>query len=167
MEGNPQTNKEDFRKLAIDYFQQAYQAQMKGELTEAILLYTKSIELCPTAEAYTFRGWTYSFMGKYGEAIVECHKAIEVDPDFGNPYNDIGAYLIELGRFDEAIPWLEKATQAKRYESYCFPHLNLGRIWEKKGDYFKAMEAYEKALKANPDYTLARMSLRKLQAMMN
>ena len=158
---------EDLKKLAIDYFQQAYQKQMKGKLKEAIFLYTKSIELHPTAEAYTFRGWTYSFMGKHHEAIAECHKAIEVDPDFGNPYNDIGAYLIELGKLDEAIPWLEKAIEAKRYDSYCFPHLNLGRIWEKKGDYFKAMASYENALKANPDYTLARMSLRKLQAMMN
>lgn len=155
------------RELAIDYFQQAYQKQMNGDLEEAIALYTKSIELHPTAEALTFRGWTYSFMGKYEEAMAECHKAIGVDPDFGNPYNDIGAYLIELGKLDEAIPWLEKAICAKRYDSYCFPHLNLGRIWEKKGDYFKAMASYESALRANPDYTLARMSLRKLQALMN
>ena len=158
---------EEFHKLAIDYFKQAYEAQMKGSLEEAVVLYTRSIEFHPTAEAFTFRGWTYSFMGRYDEAIAECHKAIEVDPDFGNPYNDIGAYLIELGRFDEAIPWLEKAILAKRYESYCFPHLNLGRIWEKKGDYLKAAACYENALKANPDYTLARVSLRKLQAMMN
>ena len=158
---------EEFRRLAIGYFEQAYQAQMKGALDEAVVLYTKSIELYPTAEAYTFRGWTYSFMGKYDEAIVECRKAIEVDPDFGNPYNDIGAYLIEMNRLDDAIPWLEKAILAKRYDSYCFPYLNLGRIWEKRGNYFKAMEAYENALRANPEYALARLSLRRIQAMMN
>jgi len=90
----------EFKKLAIDYFQKAYREQMRGALDQAVVLYTKSIELHPTAEAYTFRGWTYSFMGKYEEAIGECHKAIEVDPEFGNPYNDIGAYLIELGRLD-------------------------------------------------------------------
>ena len=158
---------EPLKELAMDYFQQAYQKQMAGELEEAMILYTRSIELCPTTEAYTFRGWTYSFMGKYEEAIAECHKAIAADPDFGNPYNDIGAYLIELGRYDEAIAWLEKAIRAKRYDSYCFPHLNLGRIWEKKGDYFKAIASYENALKANPEYLLARASLRKLQALMN
>ena len=48
--------------------------------------------------------------GRLEEAIEECHKAIAVDPTFGNPYNDIGAYLIEMGRLDEAIPWLERAT---------------------------------------------------------
>jgi Flp pilus assembly protein TadD len=40
------------------------------------------------------------------EAIAECHRAIEIDPDFGNPYNDIGAYLIERGDLRGAIPWL-------------------------------------------------------------
>ena len=158
---------EDVKELAFQYFNEAYEQQMKGDLEQAVMLYRKSLELYPTAEAYTFRGWTYSFMGKYDEAIAECHKAIATDPDFGNPYNDIGAYLIELDRYDEAIPWLEKAIHAKRYESYCFPHLNLGRIWEKKGDYFKALTCYENALKMNPDYTLARISLQKLQALMN
>jgi hypothetical protein len=39
-------------------------------------------------------------------------RAIQVDPDFGNPYNDIGAYLINLGRHDEAMAWLEQAIGA-------------------------------------------------------
>ncbi|MGA2847071.1 MAG: tetratricopeptide repeat protein, partial [Candidatus Acidiferrales bacterium] len=72
-------------------------------------LYTKSLDIFPTAEAHTFLGWTYHFQGKVDEAIAECKRAIEVDPEFGNPYNDIGSYLIALGRHDEAIPWLEQA----------------------------------------------------------
>jgi tetratricopeptide (TPR) repeat protein len=66
--------------------------------------------LHPTAEAHTFLGWTYHFQGRLDDAIAECKRAIEIDPEFGNPYNDIGAYLIELKRFDGAIPWLERAT---------------------------------------------------------
>lgn len=38
------------------------------------------------------------------EAIAECHKAIALDLDFGNPYNDIGVYLIEREDLDGAIP---------------------------------------------------------------
>ncbi len=90
--------------LAIEIFRDAYRHQMKGDLHEAAELYRQSIETYPTAEAYTFLGWTYSFMGDFDAAIAECHHAIEIDPDFGNPYNDIGAYLIEKGQIDEAIP---------------------------------------------------------------
>jgi len=157
----------DDKKQAYDFFLKAYEYQMNGNIDNAVALYKKSLETFPTAEAHTFLGWTYSFMGMYDEAIEECHKAISTDPDFGNPYNDIGAYLIEQGQLDEAIPWLEKATQAKRYESYCFPHFNLGRIWEQKGEWVQAVEAYRNALFENPNYALAAKALRRLQSIMN
>jgi Tfp pilus assembly protein PilF len=107
--------RDEVKQLALEYFQRAYECQMKGQLEEAVRLYKESIELYPTAEAHTFLGWMYSFMGRLDEAIEECHRAIAVDPDFGNPYNDIGAYLMQQGRYDEAIPWLQKAMTAPRY----------------------------------------------------
>src|ERR1700682_712545 len=97
--------------------QEAYQAQMEGDYERAVELYRRSLALHPTAEAHTFLGWTFHFQGKIDDAIAECKRAIEVDPEFGNPYNDIGAHLIELGRFEEVIPWLEGALEARRYEA--------------------------------------------------
>src|SRR6266699_4235822 len=132
-------NEETPKKRAIRLLEEAYQRQMKGDLDEAVDLYQKSIEAFPTAEAYTFLGWTYSFLGRIDDAIEECRKAIEVDPTFGNPYNDIGAYLIEKGSPEDAIPWLERAIVAPRYENYNFAHLNLGRVYEGKNDLMKAM----------------------------
>ena len=125
------------RAEAQRHFQQGYEAQMQGRLEEAVAHYQRSIALHPTAEAHTFLGWTYSFQRKYSEAIQECHNAIGVDPEFGNPYNDIGAYLIELGREEEAVTWLERAKQAARYEPRHYPYFNLARIptrfdWESK-----------------------------------
>ena len=158
---------EEDEKLALDYFQQAYSCQMKGDLEDAVELYKKSISIVPTAEAHTFLGWTYSFMGRYDDAIAECRQAIGIDPDFGNPYNDIGAYLIEMGDYEAAIPWLEKATEARRYENYCFPHYNLGRVYERKHQWLKAKQCYRDSLQHNPQYTLAKASLRRLRAMMN
>jgi Tfp pilus assembly protein PilF len=153
--------------LASEYFQRAYEKQMKGELQEAEELYKKSIEVFPTAEAYTFLGWTYSFMGRVDDAIAECHKAIEVDPTFGNPYNDIGAYLLQKGDIDEAIPWFERALQAPRYESYCFPHMNLGRAYEAKRDWLRAKDEFRKAVEQRPDYTPAKQGLARIRAMFN
>ena len=155
------------KQLAASYFQQAYELQMKGQLNEAVNYYHLSIETCPTAEAYTFLGWTYSFMGKLDDAIQQCYKAIQVDPEFGNPYNDIGAYLIEKGQLDDAVPWLTRAITAKRYASYEFPHLNLGRVYEQKGAWQRAIDEYQLALKANPSYALASRALKRIQALLN
>jgi tetratricopeptide (TPR) repeat protein len=154
-------------ELAEEYFRKAYACQMAGRLEEAIRYYRQSIELEPTAEAHTFLGWTYSFQRRYEEAIEECRKAIEIDPDFGNPYNDIGAYLIELGRWDEAIPWLEKALQAPRYEPRHYPHFNLARVYVHRYEYDRAIRHLEEALALEPGYAAARRELARLRARLN
>ena len=157
----------DKRELALSLFQEAYEQQMDGDLDAAIALYKKSLQVHPTPEAHTFLGWTYSFQGRYDDAIRECQKAIEADPEFGNPYNDIGAYLIEDGRHEEAIPYLKRALAAKRYEAHHYPHYNLGRVLEKKGLWPEAIQEYQEALRIQPDYDLAQRSLARLQAQLN
>jgi len=158
---------EERLEKAAELFQCAFHAQMNGELDTAVALYKQSIEAYPTAEAHTFLGWTYSFQGSLADAIAECKKAIEVDPDFGNPYNDIGAYLIELGQLDEAIPWLEKASRAPRYEAPHYPHFNLGRVYVAKEMYNRAIEEFGNALGLRPDYEIARKAIDALKIKLN
>ncbi|MBL8149941.1 MAG: tetratricopeptide repeat protein [Blastocatellia bacterium] len=155
------------RDFAMSLFQKAYKAQMAGKLEEAIDLYKQSIDVMPTAEAHTFLGWTYSFQNRLDEAIEECFKAIEVDSTFGNPYNDIGVYLMEKGDHVAAVPWLKRAMVAPRYECYFYPHYNLGRIYEKQGKLIEAMGCYSRAVEYNPNYKLAIKSIRKLQKILN
>jgi tetratricopeptide (TPR) repeat protein len=158
---------DDVRKRAEELFESAYEAQMRGDLDDAVTLYRMSLNAHPTAEAHTFLGWTYSFQGRLDDAIAECKKAIAVDPDLGNPYNDIGAYFIEMGRYDEAIPWLEKATQAPRYEAPHFPRFNLGRAYVAKEMYSRALEEFQQALRLRPDYAAAQAVVEALKRKLN
>jgi tetratricopeptide (TPR) repeat protein len=161
------TDKETLRAEALQWWQRGQQAQGRGDLDEAIELYSRSLEIFPTAEAYTFRGWAYSFQERLNEAIAECHKAIETDPDFGNPYNDIGAYLIQQGDYFNAIPWLNKALTAKRYEARHYPWFNLGQIYEAQQQQIVAMNCYRKAFALNSSYTQALKAFRRLQAVLS
>lgn len=155
------------QEAAAEYFRQAYELQSNGDYEQALILYTRSIEAFPTAEAYTFRGWTYSFVGDYDSAIEDCRRAIKVDPEFGNPYNDIGAYLIEQEKWDEAIPWFEKAMLAKRYEARSYPHFNLGRVYEHKRQWEKAKRCYAQAYAIDKRYVTALVAFRRLTARFN
>ena len=152
---------------ATEIWQEAYRHQMRGELERAIELYRKSIEVHPTAEAHTFLGWTYSFQGRLDEATQECLRAIEVDPDFGNPYNDIGCYLMQQGKLDEAIPWLEQAKRAPRYEPRQFPFMNLGRIYVKQAKWLEALREFEQAVRMAPTDKSAHKMLHELRARFN
>ena len=106
---------------------------MQGELDRAIELYRRSIEVCPTAEAHTFLGWTYSFQG----------------------------------RLDEAVPWLERAKQAKRYEPRQFPYMNLARIHVKQGRWWDALREFEGAVRLAPGDTELRRALHSLRGRLN
>ena len=158
---------EERQRRAVETFQEAYRRQMAGDLEAAIAGYQQSIALYPTAEAHTFLGWTYSFQGRYEDAIAECKEAIAVDADFGNPYNDIGSYLIKLERLDDAIPWLEAALKARRYEPRHYPHCNLGQVYWKKGMLARAAEEFERALAIAPDYPFARAALDAIRKQLN
>ena len=160
-------SEEDRRRRAIETWQQAYDHQMRKEFEEAICLYQESIAICPTAEAHTYLGWTYSFQGRLDEAIEECHKAIAVDPDFGNPYNDIGVYLMQKGDLDGAIPWLEKAKRAPRYDPRQFPYMNLGRIYLRRGQWTEALRELEAGERVVPNDPGMRKMLHELLAKFN
>lgn len=149
------------------FFQEGYRHQMSGDLDAAVESYRRSIELYPTAEAHTFLGWAYSFQGKIDEAIRECEIAIQIDPDFGNPYNDIGVYLMEKGEHEAAIPWLVKAMQAKRYEPRHYPHINMARVRAKKGEIDEAIAELRKALQLEANHVGARRELHRLIGMLN
>ena len=157
----------EIRAEAQRHFQQAYEAHMQGRLEEASAHYQRSIALHPTAEAHTFLGWVYSHQGRPDDAIAQCKIAISVDPEFGNPYNDIGAYLIEMGREDEAVEWLERAKRAPRYEPRHYPYFNRARVHVKRHEILEAIRELERALSIEPRYVTARRELHRLRGLLN
>ena len=157
---------DDLRR-ATELWRAAYRYQMEGNLDRAIEHYQRSVAVHPTAEAHTFLGWSMSFQGRFAEATAECLRAIEIDPDFGNPYNDIGVYLMQQGKLDEAIPWLGKAKQARRYEPRQFPFMNLGRVYLKQGRWWDALREFEGAVQAAPGDVHAAKMLHQLRGQLN
>ena len=154
-------------RQAVELFRKAYLAQTARDYDRAIELYNESIRVFPTAEAYTFLGWAYSFRGEYDRAIAECLAAISIDAGFGNAYNDIGSYLVAKGNFYDCVRWFELAMRAPRYEARAYPHFNLGRVYEKRGKFLRAAKHYGLALREQPDYLQAYVALRELQGRLN
>ncbi len=157
----------DALETALQLWQEGTHRLLSGDLEEAVALFTRSLEVRPTAEAYTFRGWAYSFAGRLDDAIEECRKAIATDPAFGNPYNDIGCYLMEQGKLDEAISWFEQAKRALRYEPRHFPYLNLGRLRAARGEFAEAILEFQGALAQAPDDPVAAQFLETLKYKVN
>lgn len=152
------------KRRALEICSQARELHGKGETAKAIPIYGKSIRLLPTAEAHAFLGWAYSAHHRYDLAIIECLTAIEIDPEYGNSYNDIGSYLVSQGKLDESISWFEKAKRAPRYEARYYPFMNLGRVYSAKGFKLRAIREFESALALEPMEESCLESVRRLRA---
>jgi tetratricopeptide (TPR) repeat protein len=154
-------------ELAKEYLRKAYSCQLVGKNDEAIINYKLSIQLSPTAEAYTFLGYVYGIEGRYEEAIKQCKLAIEKDKDFGNPYNDIGYYLMKLGDFENAIDWFKLAIKSNKYDDRYKPYFYLGKIYSKRYELDKAINYFKDCLRLKPDYLPAKQEFYKAVGLMN
>jgi tetratricopeptide (TPR) repeat protein len=145
------------------YFRMGYFYQIEGDLHAAAECYIQSIEHNPNPEAHTFLGWVLSMMGEIDHAIEECKKALKLDPEFGNAWNDIGAYLTEKRELNRAIPYLKKACKTKNYDSREYPHYNLARVYLQKEMIIRAIRELRLSVKINPRFMPAKRLLETLE----
>ncbi|MBM4317599.1 MAG: hypothetical protein FJ116_08980 [Deltaproteobacteria bacterium] len=138
---------------AQDLIKEGLELAHAGKPEQAREIFQNSFEVHPTAEAMTYWGWMEHQLNHTEQAIELCKKAIALDPEFGNPYNDIGSYLITQGNLDQAIPWLKRATLCKKYEFRHFPHVNLAYIFIEKKMFMKALRELKSALEFVPGDT--------------
>ena len=154
-------------KIANKYFQKAFDSQMNGDVAEARNNYLTSIEIHPTAQAYVNLGWTFSKEQNYLEAIKLCNKALEIDLNYGMAYSDIGFYYLKLNNIDESIVWLEESLTVDDFDGKFYTYYNLGRAYEKRGDWAISIAMYDKAFNIKPGFDLAKKKLLVLSSKLN
>ncbi len=141
--------------IAQNYSDIAFKFRITGKFDEAIAYYKRAAEINPTPEAFTYIGLAYSLKGEYEKAIDECYKAIDLDEEYESAYRDVGKYLINLKRYKIAVQWLRLATEMPKTESTFLSYFHLGIAYEKAGEWFEAVYAYNACLILNPEYTPA------------
>ena len=139
------------RQRSRDCLEQGHALVARGDHGAALEAFERSHGWRPTADALTYQGWMHSLLGDVERAEEFCLQAIEVDPEFGNPYNDIGTFCLRRRDVESAIRWFEKAKNAPRYEPRHFPYINLGRLYLSLGMPEKALAEFEGALQHDPD----------------
>jgi len=93
---------------AEEHFSSGVELQEQGRIEQAIVEYTKAIELDPDlVEAYNNRAGAYLEKGQHDQAIVDCNKVVELDPDLVMTYLMRGIAYTEQGKPAEAISDLE------------------------------------------------------------
>jgi tetratricopeptide (TPR) repeat protein len=135
--------------LSILYFDQGYIYAAKGSLDQALINYTKAIELDPTLpDAYNNRGNIYDDQKQYDLAIADYNRAIELRPDYVEAYNNRGNAYTGKGDHERAIADYNKAVELN--PDYENAYYNRGIAHKEKGDFDRAIADNTKAIGLDP-----------------
>ena len=89
---------------------------------------------------------------KYRDATDVFKDAVEQHPENTQFLNAFASNLNSIGKYDQAIPWLQKAIHLDSLAyggqdtSVSMLYGNMGRVWEFKGEFGKAIWYFEQAL---------------------
>ena len=148
------------------YVEKGYKHLQRDELEEATKEANQALMMdpnCPQArellskikQGYYGRGWRYFDERKYDKAITELKNAINIDPNFKEAYNRLGAIYIKQEKYPEAIEVLEEATNID--ENFKEAYFNLALAYLELGDFIAAINAANNALRIDSNYEHARM----------
>ncbi|XVE60332.1 hypothetical protein DITRI_Ditri05aG0120500 [Diplodiscus trichospermus] len=94
----------DRKSLAETFKCQGNRAMQSKLYSDAIELYSVAVSLCDdNAVYYCNRAAAYTQIHKYNEAIKDCLKSIEIDPNYSKAYSRLGLAYYAQGNYADAI----------------------------------------------------------------
>ena len=87
-------------------------------------------------------------LGEFQKSKSCYEKAIQINPDYAEAHNNLGAVFKELGEFQKAISCYEKAIQIN--PDYADAYDNLGSILVSLKKFDEAIKIYQQALRLKP-----------------
>jgi len=137
----------------------AYLNDNKAQL--AFVEFQKAYELNPKdKEVLNAIGIIYlSYFDETAKAVDFFEKAVEIDPNFSEAYNNLGYAHEKLGHFDTAISFYKKALSNLLYATPEKAYISMGTSYYRLGKYEDAIHSYKEAIKRAPNLTLPYLKL--------
>lgn len=87
---------------------------------------------------------------KWDESEKAYLRAVEIDPKYAPPYNNLAYIYSNQGKYQDAIRALQKYAAARPTDAN--PHDSMGEIYLWMGDHENSIKGYTKALNLDPQY---------------
>lgn len=145
----------------------------KGNYDQAIVYYEQVLGINggEDAEVHTNLGSVYrdraTFSGgpnrdeDFQQALTHYKKAIALDKNFPQAYNNLGLCYLRTRHFEEAEREIKKAVELKK--NYAAAYFNLGLVEQARNDMPAALAAYQKSLRYETVPSYAEGTRRKIK----
>jgi Tfp pilus assembly protein PilF len=140
----------------------ALEQYRRGNYLEALQSIEQAIERDEDEYAYyNLRGLIHRSAGELDAALSDFTHVLTLNPYFTDAHNNLGATYAELGRSDEAMAEFQLVLKDPMYPHKEKAHANAGDLLFNEREFEKAIEHYQQAVIAKPDYYRAHFKLGK------
>jgi superkiller protein 3 len=149
--------------------EQAQLAQTEGNHAKAEALWRQVLKQQPnSALAYYNLGLSQHRQVNITDAMVSYQNAIRLDPNYSFAYLNLGFAYLETGKFDQAVPALQRVLALPNQAStpastHTLAYYNLAIIYNRQGNPAAARQAIQKALALSPNFAPAQTFQKQLQ----
>ena len=113
------------------------------------LIIDQALELDPNdADAYIGRGWAYSKLKEYQQAIADFDHGLKLDPDKTFAYEGRGWVYYSLKEYQQASADFDRLV-----EITAWGYVSRGNFYSQLKEYQRAIADFDRALKLNPNDT--------------
>jgi tetratricopeptide (TPR) repeat protein/DNA-binding MarR family transcriptional regulator len=136
-----------------------------GDLDTALKIYEAKISRIvkddkskdAVAETFTRMGGIYGYMGEWNKTIQLQKESLQIFRKLGDKrgmikaYNNLGVAYSNMHRFDLALKYYNLGLElldgmAGEHKALAISHLNIGRVYDAKGDTKQALRYYKRCL---------------------
>jgi tetratricopeptide (TPR) repeat protein len=114
--------------------------------------YNKTIKDLNAFECFE-KGYAAGTSGNWADAVAAYSKAIELNPQYAEAYNNRGIANDDMGNYNQSIKDYNKAIELN--SQYAKAYNNRGVAYYNLGNYNQAIKDYNKAIELNPQYAEA------------
>lgn len=140
-------------ELALGYIKREQLGVAQEKLDKAIEQDPKNLD------AFTTMAYLKTLIGEDQEAINYYLDALDIKPSDPGLHNSYGGLLCKMGKFEEGQKEIKFAYENPFYETRYLAFANAGTCYLKQGDLKQAEVMLRKALRVNPEYAGALISM--------
>lgn len=136
------------------YIDQGDKNFKKGDFNQAIIDYSRAIEVDPENELpYYDRGLAYANIGNYNLALADLDKAIDLNSNDANLFHVRGLIYKEMGNYEHAF--LDQNRSIELDPKMADAYIERGIAYGNLGDHDNAFADFNKATELDPDNPLS------------
>lgn len=141
----------------MDNFSKAKELFRMGDLDRAEFYFRSFLEMEDSCEAYFYMGLIMGQRNMLEEALEFYYKSVVINPEYGNPCNEIGIILLRMGKDKDAVFWLKKSIRCQRNDAPHISFFNLATLYKMWNRPERSLQFLHRAIELNPEFPEAKI----------